>query len=759
MNEKNKAFGLASCEVGAPAPVLTAVRASGRLDGVLFELTLRQTYRNTSGLVLEVVYTFPLPHQAVLLGFASELDGERKDGAIVAKSTAERQYEKALAKGDAPVMLEALDDGLHTANIGNLKPGEEIVLEVRFAQVLAFEQGRLRLAVPTTIAPRYGHAESAGLQPQQVPLASLDAEYPLTLAITVAGALAGAGIECPTHRLTREAVEGGVRLDLAAGAWLDRDVVILVTPREPRPSLVIGADDAVSHAAPVVLMAALQPPVGAFRESIALKLLVDCSGSMGGDSIASARAAVRGVLEGLSMHDQVSVSRFGSRVEHLQVPTACTPRTLRHLKQRVDAITADLGGTEMEQALRSVFNLPVAKESEIADVLLVTDGEIWHAKAMIDAARASGHRVFAIGVGSSPAEGVLRSLAEATGGACEFATPGEALEAAARRMLVRIRQQPWHDVRIDWGGEPVWQSVLPAGVFGRDTVITFAGMASPSPTAAIRLLAKDAHGAAIELARGEAEAPCPGDSVSRIAAARRMGVADAPEALRLAVDYQLMSKQTNCILVHERADADKVTEVPELHRVNSMLAAGWGATSTVVPWAAMDYCALSTASALHRSHRASASLETIFGAVDDEVEIPAFLRRQGTERNPASLRATALAIVEHLAHGGQVQGLAAHCEALVLHPDVRQAIKQAVGLGASEGHAWLLLAHWTNTRAGGLGSALVTATLKPHLALVDPSLIYECVKLFDRLLEGQGVDAWEQSRIQRLRQALTRTSP
>ena len=49
---------------------------------------------------------------------------------------------------------------------------------------------------------------------------------------------------------------------------------------------------------------------------------------------------------------------------------------------------------------------------------------------MIDAARASGHRVFAIGVGSSPAEGVLRSLAEATGGACEFATPGEALEAA-----------------------------------------------------------------------------------------------------------------------------------------------------------------------------------------------------------------------------------------------------------------------------------------------------------------------------------------
>ena len=109
----------------------------------------------------------------MLLGFASELNGERMVGTIVAKPQAERQYEKALAEGDAPVMLEVAHDGLHTANIGNLKPGDELVLELRFAQTLAFEQGRLRLSIPTTIAPRYGNAERAGLQPQQVPQASI----------------------------------------------------------------------------------------------------------------------------------------------------------------------------------------------------------------------------------------------------------------------------------------------------------------------------------------------------------------------------------------------------------------------------------------------------------------------------------------------------------------------------------------------------------------------------------------------------------
>ena len=55
MNDETKAFGLARLEAGAPAPVLCGVRADGRLDGVLFDLTLRQTYRNTGDRVLALM--------------------------------------------------------------------------------------------------------------------------------------------------------------------------------------------------------------------------------------------------------------------------------------------------------------------------------------------------------------------------------------------------------------------------------------------------------------------------------------------------------------------------------------------------------------------------------------------------------------------------------------------------------------------------------------------------------------------------------
>lgn len=284
------AFCLRAAADDGVHPVLAGVKAQGRLHGLLFSLTLRQTYRNTSSRTLEVVYTFPLPLSAVLLGFSAEFSGRRVDCEVMPCALAEEVYETALAEGDAPALLEAGPDGLYTANIGNLKRGEEVVLEIRFAQLVAFEQGRLRLAVPMTIAPRYGNPERSGLHPHQVPEASLQADYPLELSVQVAGSLAAGGVECPTHPTRCTPVSGGLEVALAEGARMDRDVVLLVTPQGARPQVLTRSQG--------VALAAFELPVVPKAEGsagLALKLLADCSGSMGGDSIASARRALMGV--------------------------------------------------------------------------------------------------------------------------------------------------------------------------------------------------------------------------------------------------------------------------------------------------------------------------------------------------------------------------------------------------------------------------------------------------------------------------------
>lgn len=797
----DSAFELRSQTWGEPAPVLTGVSASGRLDAVLFELTLRQTYRNTSERVLEVVYTFPLPSQAVLLAFACELNGQRRQGAVVARPDAEARYEQALTEGDAPVMLEALGGGLHTANIGNLLPGDEVVLEVRFAQCLAFEQGRLRLAIPTTIAPRYGSAErGGGLQPQQLPLPSLRAEYPLRLTFGLGPALAGAAVVCKTHRLVpavADAVDAapgergpaGALYELAPGARLDRDVVVTITPREPRPSLVVRAADAADAAAPVVLMAALQPAPCTPRERIALKLLVDCSGSMAGDGIASAQAALRGVVAGLAPDDRVSLSRFGSTVEHVLGLSPLDTATLRRLQPRIDAIDADLGGTELETALKAVFELgagasgagaaaaAVEADSLGRDVLLITDGQVWSAEAVVAAARASAHRVFAIGVGTAPAEGLLRALAEATGGMCEFATPGEALEAAAQRMLQRIRQPVWRRVRVDWGSEPAWQVGPGQAVFGGDTVVAMAGFSAASaPSAAtagaapVRLLCEGdtPAAAAQELARGEADAPAAGDSVARLAAARRLAAVlaagDKAAALALALRYQLMSEATHCILVHERAAADKAAEAAELHRVPSMMAAGWGGLGAVACSAALSSEVMSM-----RVGDLDAVAKDAVAFAPVAMRLPSFLRasraagasRVGsppsvfeTPPSPAPLEDLARAASRHFTAGGELPDLALACAALLAHDALREVLAEVALIGFTRDEACLALAHWAAMRGGGPAEAALTAPLQPALATLDPGRLARAVQVFERLLGPVAASTGTAWRAQRLLRAL-----
>jgi hypothetical protein len=55
MYDERTQFALACRDSDAPAPVLVDVQAEGRLDAILFGLTLRQTYRNPRDRVQEVI--------------------------------------------------------------------------------------------------------------------------------------------------------------------------------------------------------------------------------------------------------------------------------------------------------------------------------------------------------------------------------------------------------------------------------------------------------------------------------------------------------------------------------------------------------------------------------------------------------------------------------------------------------------------------------------------------------------------------------
>jgi hypothetical protein len=139
---------------------------------------------------------------------------------------------------------------------------------------------------------------------------------------------------------------------------------------------------------------------------------------------------------------------------------------------------------------------------------------------------------------------------------------------------------------------------------------------------------------------------CEHIELSRIAAALRLrDMTSAQDREALAMQYQLVSSETNLILVHERAEAEKAEDLPELHQVRPMLAAGWGGHGTV---AVQHSSVLSMRSenisfSLSESHsqnnfvpahwrsnrsHAAAHVDGMANAGMDDIEIPAFLRKQ-----------------------------------------------------------------------------------------------------------------------------------
>ena len=627
---------------------LKSVHLHAHLDGLLLSIKSQQQYRNETGDNLEAVYTFPIAPGATLLGMAIQIGEKRLQGMVIEKKESTERYEKAIDDGDMPVMLEKSFEGLYTANLGNLKDGESVTIEIETAQLLRVEQDQMRLQIPTVIGTRFGDAYTpGGLALHETADADALAQYPLTLKIDITGAAAAAKISCPSHAVSTLATEQGISVLLESNAFLDRDFILHFDGLQEQSFALACSNDEESW-----VLASFCPRLEAEsapqNEPLHLKILIDCSGSMQGDSISQARDALAAVTKLLTPADFISYSRFGTVVHH--DTTKMQPCSMRFvegdLATAIQATRADLGGTEITLALESVTAIPSPPRSERGvAVLLITDGETWDMEASLAIAQQSGHRIYTVGVGSAPAGNLLRELADKTGGACELVSPNEDMEAAIFRTFRRMRSTEATDLQVNWGIEPLWQSALPIRLYDNETLHLFARFGTRpagSPELTWRIRSRSFNCKALNAAVSK------GETLIRLGGAAELSAATSTEeTLTIAMKYQLVSGQSNLFLVHIREEDEKATELPKLQQIAQMQAAGQSGYGSVTnafkspPMRVLrtggDNLAFSVSTtntsaspSLWRGTRTAAaqkqdSLAT--GGMDD-YEIPAFLRKQ-----------------------------------------------------------------------------------------------------------------------------------
>jgi Ca-activated chloride channel homolog len=445
----------------------------------------------------------------------------------------------------------------------------------------------------------------------------LSSAYPFEIAITVLGNLAEGRVASPSHSVVLQRPVEATHVKLEQRGWLDRDFVLVIDELTGLAGQ--GVATMARYGAETVVLASFCPdaptPTACSPAApLACKILVDCSGSMKGDSIDAAKRALQRVLKQFRPKERFSFSRFGTGVMHFAKHLIdANSKAIAAAFDWVSSTEANMGGTNMFNALFSTFSL---EADACADVLLITDGEVWNAEDIVLAARRAGQRVFAVGIGSAPAESLLRKLAEDTGGACEFIAPNEDVELAVMCMFARMRQPRLTTPVVDWNSKPLWQTQLPNTLFGGDTVHAFASFTRPPADDVVLRYAGWEESGTYEARAPLTERSGAGDTLARMAAFMRLRDFEGAERNALALQYQLVTEDTSLVAVHQLQDADRAQSLPQTLHVGQMLATGWGGTGTA------------------RSGRLRApacwSRSSGYGRVEgvvDYYDIPAFLRK------------------------------------------------------------------------------------------------------------------------------------
>lgn len=457
---------------------LKAVDVHFSVSGDLAEVSLDQVFHQTVDRPLDVLYTFPLPGGAAV--FRCELIvNDRVIAARVEEQARAKEIARQMkAEGQRVGLVEVERDNLFTLSLGNVQPGDLVIVRFAWFQVLDHAQDMKSLLVPFTPGVRYipgrpllrsNRGKGVDDDTDQVPDASrlspprIDDLHPDAALLSIEGAIDGrfvqpGSVASATHPLLVREEAGALLVSLPReGHVPDRDFVLRWTERatEALELKSISCADADAQYAVVRLDAPKGAPV-AESKGRDYYFLVDRSGSMQGAKWTCTARALNAFLDEIGESDRVWVTLFESTFQDfaeapLPVAELKSDRAFRSLEKLGTA-----GGTELLPALKHVLEVIAAHSKERAPVvILITDGQVGNEAGVLDALRA--HRqlpVHTFGIDTAVNDAFLKHLAAQHRGGCMLMTPNDDIRGAVTRLGARLRRPVLVEIAASGG----WQA-------------------------------------------------------------------------------------------------------------------------------------------------------------------------------------------------------------------------------------------------------------------------------------------------------------
>ncbi len=578
-----------------PGQVVAAPNVKTKIDvditGPITRTRVVQYFTNPGDAFVEGVYTYPLPKGAAVDTLKMQIGERVIEGEIKEKAEAQKTYDAARNAGQRASLVVQHRPNVFSTKLANIGPHETIAVQIEFQNAIAPRDGVFSLRLPLVVRPRYNpgvplgqnkHQHLWGVDTDQVPDGSTvtqplnlhpsDTDNPVDISIHLIAGFDLADLASPSHKIdVQESKEGGLRITLAEGTVpADRDFLLSWKPSASQaPSTgIFHEQTAAGHHYLLMLMPATTPLTASAAPARDLVIVLDKSGSMGGQAILQAKAAVRRALRKLKAADSFNLIAFDHTAAALF--PASQPATEGHLEQAydfLDRIEAD-GGTEMSAAL----GLALAGTDDepafehLKQIIFITDGAVGNEKALMaqikrDLGKA---RLFTLGIGSAPNNYFMSEAAHFGRGTHLNLAMNDDLTASMNRLFAKIEAPQLTDIALQGLGEEV--EVVPSKVpdlYAGDPIVIALKSTTPL-TGALKVTGRMA-GAPWQMETSLQKIPT-GNGVSQLWARRKIATINRAyigdyaaqatenrrnEILGIALPYHLVSDFTSLVAVEK----------------------------------------------------------------------------------------------------------------------------------------------------------------------------------------------------------------
>jgi Ca-activated chloride channel homolog len=423
------------------------------------DVEVDQLFEQNNDQPLDCRYLFPLPADAAAYRCEMRVNGRVIIAKTEKRSEAIKLFKQAKARGRRAALTESERDNLFTLQLGNLQPGDIVLMRFAYLQPVQRLRERRTLRIPVNPGVRYiagepllrensgsGPVDDTDLVPDasRITTPRIAADHPDAASLHASVRLHGAGdftdsVSSPSHPIVvRKEGEDLLAALAIDGNLPNRDFIFTWNEKCPDAPVVRAWLDEGNRGLLEVRLpeapanTATAPPPDVY-------FLLDRSGSMEGDNWTGACKALAAFVPRLHPDTRVWLALFESSVRDYESKLIrAADIDFGAEGSAIYRIGVD-GGTELVPALEHLLQKKNAHSGEHhAAVLVITDGQVGDEYGAVMAAKKLGCPVHILGVAMSANDG-LDALAKETGGRSIFLAPGEDIAGAVERFAPVLR--------------------------------------------------------------------------------------------------------------------------------------------------------------------------------------------------------------------------------------------------------------------------------------------------------------------------------